>query len=94
MSTKTFDAKAFLKKVPTTPGVYQFYDAEGKLLYVGKAKMELFSVVSEKSSFIFIWAIGYEILAAIFFIFIAKLFIDALNTNKHSGQFNQKFRRP
>jgi excinuclease ABC subunit C len=27
-----------LKGVPKDPGVYQYYDAEGKLLYVGKAK--------------------------------------------------------
>jgi excinuclease ABC subunit C len=33
-----FDHKAFLKNLTTRPGVYQMYDAEGKLLYVGKAK--------------------------------------------------------
>ena len=33
-----FDHKAFLKTLTTRPGVYQMYDAEGKLLYVGKAK--------------------------------------------------------
>ncbi|MEM6684428.1 MAG: excinuclease ABC subunit UvrC [Bacteroidota bacterium] len=27
-----------LKTLPTNPGVYQYYDKEGKLLYVGKAK--------------------------------------------------------
>jgi len=27
-----------LKKLPDSPGVYQFFDKEGKLLYVGKAK--------------------------------------------------------
>ncbi len=30
--------KDFLSTIPTTPGVYFFYCAEGKLLYVGKAK--------------------------------------------------------
>jgi len=27
-----------LKTIPNSPGVYQYYDAEGKILYVGKAK--------------------------------------------------------
>ena len=38
MPAKTFDAKGFLKTVTSQPGVYQMYDAEGKILYVGKAK--------------------------------------------------------
>jgi excinuclease ABC subunit C len=33
-----FDHKAFLQTLTTRPGVYQMYDAEGKLLYVGKAR--------------------------------------------------------
>ena len=33
-----FDHKAFLKTLTTRPGVYQMYDAEHKLLYVGKAR--------------------------------------------------------
>ena len=33
-----FDHKAFLKTLTTRPGVYQMYDAQGKLLYVGKAR--------------------------------------------------------
>ena len=33
-----FDHKAFLKALTTRPGVYQMYDAERKLLYVGKAR--------------------------------------------------------
>lgn len=34
----SFDVKAFLKNLSTAPGVYQMYDAAGKILYVGKAK--------------------------------------------------------
>lgn len=34
----SFDHKAFLKILPTKPGVYRMYDSEGVLLYVGKAK--------------------------------------------------------
>jgi len=33
-----FDHKAFLKTLTTRPGVYQMYDAQHKLLYVGKAR--------------------------------------------------------
>ncbi|WP_028886028.1 excinuclease ABC subunit UvrC [Teredinibacter turnerae] len=34
----TFDSASFLKNLTTKPGVYQMYDAEGGILYVGKAK--------------------------------------------------------
>ncbi|MGD2008322.1 MAG: GIY-YIG nuclease family protein, partial [Cellvibrionales bacterium] len=33
-----FDAKAFLATLTSRPGVYQMFDQEGQLLYVGKAK--------------------------------------------------------
>lgn len=33
-----FDYKQALKKIPPRPGVYQFWDAEGELIYIGKAK--------------------------------------------------------
>ena len=33
-----FDAKSFLKQLTTRPGVYQMYDSQEKLLYIGKAK--------------------------------------------------------
>jgi len=34
----TFDSKAFLKSVTGKPGIYRMYNAEGKVLYVGKAR--------------------------------------------------------
>ncbi|RZK49959.1 MAG: excinuclease ABC subunit C [Pedobacter sp.] len=34
----TFDYKKVLSEIPQKPGVYQYYDAEDKLLYIGKAK--------------------------------------------------------
>ncbi len=34
----SFDSKSFLSNVSNKPGVYQMYDTEGLLLYVGKAK--------------------------------------------------------
>ena len=34
----TFDSQTFLKNVTKQPGVYQMYNADGEILYVGKAK--------------------------------------------------------
>lgn len=33
-----FDARAFLKTITSQPGVYRMYDADGTVIYVGKAK--------------------------------------------------------
>lgn len=33
-----FDSKAYLRQLTRRPGVYQMYDGDGKILYVGKAK--------------------------------------------------------
>lgn len=33
-----FDHRQALKKIPRKPGVYQFWNAEGELIYIGKAK--------------------------------------------------------
>ncbi len=33
-----FDAASFLKSLPTKPGVYQMINADGKVIYVGKAR--------------------------------------------------------
>ncbi len=38
MTQQDFDHRQFLKSLTTRPGVYQMYDAEGRLLYVGKAR--------------------------------------------------------
>lgn len=36
--SQTFDARSFLAQLTEKPGVYQMFDANGQLLYVGKAK--------------------------------------------------------
>ena len=35
---ENFDHRSALKKIPGRPGVYQFYDITGELIYIGKAK--------------------------------------------------------
>jgi excinuclease ABC subunit C len=37
MSEYVFDARDYVASLPQRPGVYRMYDADGKLLYVGKA---------------------------------------------------------
>ncbi|MGD8514994.1 MAG: GIY-YIG nuclease family protein, partial [Granulosicoccaceae bacterium] len=34
----SFDAKAFVRNLTSRPGVYRMLDAQGKVLYVGKAR--------------------------------------------------------
>ncbi|HEU4671118.1 MAG TPA: excinuclease ABC subunit UvrC [Dyella sp.] len=36
-SEPAFDGKAFVRNLSTSPGVYRYFDADGELLYVGKA---------------------------------------------------------
>jgi len=62
--------------------------------YIANANFELFLSINGKSAFLFTWAIGYEILATIFFIFIIKLFIDSVKAEHARDQLQQKFRRP
>ncbi len=33
-----FDYKSFLKNIPHKPGIYQYYDEHGEIIYIGKAK--------------------------------------------------------
>jgi excinuclease ABC subunit C len=35
---KSEHISSILRTIPDNPGVYQYYDSEGKIIYVGKAK--------------------------------------------------------
>ena len=37
-NSHTFDPKAVINQIPETPGVYRMLDADGKVIYVGKAR--------------------------------------------------------
>jgi excinuclease ABC subunit C len=38
MSTKSEELALKIKSLPNSPGVYQYFDASGTIIYVGKAK--------------------------------------------------------
>lgn len=57
--------------------------------YIADAKIEIFLAVYEKSMFMLIWAIGYEIIAAIILLYIIKLAFSFRSTKR-----KQEFKRP
>ena len=60
--------------------------------YVSKASIDIFLSVYQQSSFILTWAIGYEIIAAIALLWIAKM---AIGFGKQDLLSSQKaFRKP
>ena len=38
ITREPFDAKRFIGRLTTRPGVYQMLDADGEVIYVGKAQ--------------------------------------------------------
>ncbi len=61
--------------------------------YVAKSKKELFLALNEDSSFIFTWAIGYEIIASLILLWILKMAISFSYENSQKGRA-KTFRRP
>ena len=61
--------------------------------YVSNGKVEVFSSLNQESSFILTWAVGYEILAILALIYIAK---SAISFGKEITlhEKKKKFRRP
>lgn len=60
--------------------------------YIAKSNYEAFLVLIKESSFIMVWAIGYEILAILTLLYIFKMAIS-FSTQKKSGTKNN-FKRP
>ena len=58
--------------------------------YIGEGDIDLFFSINEEPSFLFTWAIGYEILAGILILYIVK---SALSFTTKNAK-NQPFRRP
>jgi len=61
--------------------------------YVAGGKSELFLSLNDDSSFILTWTIGYEIIAAILLLLIAKSAISFSIENSRKGR-DTHFRRP
>jgi len=61
--------------------------------YVGEGKTELFLSLNEDSSFILTWAIGYEIIAGLFILWVIKSAIAFSMEASRKGA-NKNFRRP
>jgi len=64
--------------------------------YIADANMDIFLPLYDKSMFVLLWAIGYEILAVLTLLYIAKMALSSikLQSNAHNGKFNQDFRIP
>jgi len=61
--------------------------------YVAEGKAELFLSLNDDSSFILTWAIGYEIIAGLLLLLIAKSAISFSIENSRKGR-NRDFKRP
>jgi len=59
--------------------------------YIANGKTETFLALSESSSFILTWAIGYEIIAVISLLLIVK---SAISFSMSVSNKNRKFQRP
>lgn len=61
-----------------------------QFFYIADGKVELYLSLSENSSFLFAWAIGYEILATLLILYIIKM---AISFSKANGK-RQQIQRP
>jgi len=71
---KIFMGIYFISLPYLTGLLFQFF-------YIADAKVELYLSLSENASFLFAWAIGYEILATITILYIIKMAISFSKTN-------------
>jgi hypothetical protein len=61
-----------------------------QFFYIADGRIELYLSLSENSSFIFAWAIGYEILATMTILYIIKMAISFSRANSRTRQTIQR----
>ena len=74
---------AYIALVPYIVGIFFTF------FYIAEAKRELFLSLNEEASFLFTWAIGYEIIAlsSLFYIFLSSI-LFAINKPKNTHKIN------
>lgn len=60
--------------------------------YIGKGDTAVFLALNDSNSFLITWAIGYEVVAAIILLWIAKLGFSSVRANAHNK--SKKFTIP
>ena len=82
---KTFLTLYFVS-LPYLAGLmFQFF-------YISNKKVEIFLALNKQSSFIFTWAIGYEIIATLILLYIIKISISFSKISAQKGK--KEFKRP
>lgn len=79
---KVFLGIYFISLPYITGLLFQFF-------YIANGKVELYLSLSENSSFLFAWAIGYEILATLLILYIIKMAISFSKVNSQNHQFQR-----
>jgi len=62
--------------------------------YIAQGKLELFTSLSERYTFLLTWTIGYEIIAGILMLLIFKMALSFVAENRNKNSSNAPFRRP
>ncbi|SFV53425.1 hypothetical protein MNB_SV-3-203 [hydrothermal vent metagenome] len=63
-----------------------------QFFYISNKKVEIFLALNKQSSFIFTWAIGYEIIATLILLYIIKISISFSKISAQKGK--KEFKRP
>jgi len=74
--------------LPYIAGILFFF------FYVAEGSADLFSSIYEQSFFVLTWSMGYEILAALFLLYIVKMSLTFANENRKPKPSVKSFHRP